>query len=60
MEDKNQDFDERQFLGQEGIEQDSEEGDGNHQQRSMPALKDIILMVKHDETLNNSSRKEGN
>lgn len=59
MQNENDHFDEGKLLSQEGVEQDREQGDGNHQQCSVPALEGIVLIVQHDQTLNDGSRKEG-
>lgn len=59
VENENDDLDEGELLRQEGVEQDREQRQSNHQQRSVPALKAVVLVVQHDQTLDDGSSQEG-
>ena len=58
MDDQDQAFDHRQFLGQEGVEENGESGDGNDQHGSVPALEDVVWLIQDQKTLDDCPSKK--
>lgn len=58
MQNNHQSFHERQPMCQERVEDQYESDNGKRDQRAMPPLIDVIVVIEHDETLNLCSGEE--
>jgi hypothetical protein len=59
MDDKDDAFDQRQSCGQRGIKENRKTDDGNGQERPMPGLALVLLVVQDDQALNDRPHNEG-
>lgn len=58
VQDEHDAFDQRQADGQEGVEQDRRRDDGDGQERGVPGLRDVALVVERDEALDDAAHHE--
>ena len=52
-------FNHWEFLSEEGVENDAESCDSNHEEGSLPTFRDVIWIVEDKQTLDHGSHKEG-
>ncbi len=48
-----------EFLGEKGVEDDAECGDGDDEEGSLPALWNVVDIVEDEQALNHGSHQEG-
>jgi len=59
VKEENQALQQRQVLGAVGVEECGDQSDCNGEKSSLPASRDVIRMIQHNQTLNHSSSQEG-
>ena len=60
VQNQNEGFDKRELLGEESVEENGKEGDGNGDEGAVPLLKDIIRVVQDGQALDDGTCQESN